>query len=122
MAAARFNIALVSDRNPNRIGASAQNLLIEPALTEMQIQRFEDDDEHRLVRAITIRFERSGLGYVASFPEANFAVSGITKQDARQALEAEILDAFDDWTADESTLGPGPRQQLAVLRQYVERC
>lgn len=122
MPAGPFNIAPVSDRNPNRIGASAQNLLTEPPLTEMQIQRFEDDDEHRLARPLTIRFERTGLGYVASFPEANFAVSGITKQDAREALEAEILDAFDDWTADESALGPGPRQQLAVLRQYVERC
>ena len=99
-----------------------RTLLTEPPLTEIQIQRFEDDDEHRLVRPITIRFERSGLGYVASFREANFAVSGITKQDAHQALEAEILDAFDDWTADESALGPGPRQQLSVLRQYVERC
>lgn len=71
---------------------------------------------------MTIRFERADFGYEASFHEANFAASGITRQDAYQALEAEILDAFDDWTADESALGPGPRQQLAVLKEYIEQC
>jgi hypothetical protein len=96
-------------------------LLNEPLVTEGEIQRFESDD-HRLLRPITVRFERSGRGYVARFDEANFAISGTTKQDAFQALETEILDAFDDWTGDESILGPGPRQQLAVLRNYIERC
>lgn len=119
--AATFNIALVSDETPIRVGASAQNLWDEPRVSETHIDRFEDDG-YRILRPITIQFERSGFGYVASFLEANIAVSGITRQDAYQALEIEILDAFDDWTADESALGPGPRQQLAVLRQYIERC
>lgn len=55
----------------------------------------------------------------ARFAEANFAVSGTSRQDAFQALTDEILAAFDDWSADESKLGPGPRQQLAVLRKYL---
>jgi len=54
----------------------------------------------------------------ARFAEANFAVSGTSRQDAFQALTEEILAAFDDWSADESLLGPGPMRQLAVLRQY----
>jgi hypothetical protein len=55
----------------------------------------------------------------ARFAEANFAVSGTSRQDAFQALTEEILTAFDDWSADESKLGPGPRQQLAILRKYL---
>ena len=55
----------------------------------------------------------------ARFAEANFAVSGTSRQDAFQALTEEILAAFDDWSADESKLGPGPKQQLAVLRKYL---
>jgi len=55
----------------------------------------------------------------AQFTEANFAVSGISRQDAFQAITEEMLAAFDDWAADESKLGPGPKQQLAVLRQYL---
>jgi hypothetical protein len=55
----------------------------------------------------------------AQFAEANFAVSGTSRQDAFQALTEEMLAAFDDWSADESKLGPGPARQLAVLRTYL---
>jgi len=71
-------------------------------------------------RPIRISYEVvSDTEVLAQFAEANFSVSGISRQDAFQALTEEILAAFDDWTADESNLGPGPKQQLAILRQYL---
>jgi hypothetical protein len=97
-----------------------QNLLVEPQ-TSQEVLTTLDDDGHRLLRPITIEYARAGVGYIASFGAVNIAISGVTKIDARQALEIEILDAFDDWTADESVLGPGPRQQLAVLKQFIAR-
>ena len=63
--------------------------------------------------------EISDSEVVASFAEANFSVSGTSRQDAFQALVEEVLAAFDDWSADESRLGPGPIQQLAVLKKYL---
>ena len=77
---------------------------------------------YSLLKPIPIQYERVGTGFIASFPQANIAISGLTKQDAREALEIEILDAFDDWTANESALGVGPRQQLAILKRYIRVC
>jgi hypothetical protein len=100
--------------------SSEQNLLVEPRISRETLSSL-DDDAFELLRPITITFERTEFGYIASFSEANMAVSGITKHDALQALEVEILDAFEDWMADESALGPGPSQQLAVLKNYISK-
>jgi hypothetical protein len=71
-------------------------------------------------RPIRITYDEIGDAEVqALFADADMAVSGISRQDAFQALTEEILAAFDDWSADESKLGPGPKQQLAVLRRYL---
>ena len=40
-------------------------------------------------------------------------------RDSRISRLAEIFDAFEDYSTEEANLGPGPRQQLRVLREYV---
>jgi hypothetical protein len=70
---------------------------------------------------IPIQYERGRMGYTASFEEANIAISGMSKFEAYHALEVEIMDAFDDWSADESALGRAPRQQLAVLKRFIHK-
>ena len=120
-ATATFSLRIGS-KNPLRVlRDSAQNLWDGPRVSEIQIDQFEAT-EYQIVKPITIRYERADFGYIASFEDANFAVSGITKQDAYQALEMEILDAFDEWIADESALGPGSLQQLAVLKKHIQKC
>ncbi len=118
-----FSIPLVGASSEFRINLgeiSAGNELNEPRITSDVISGF-DDDEYRLLAQIPIRIERTDTGFVASFDEANLAIAGITKAEARQALEVEILDAFDDWTADETALGIPTRQQLAILKRYLAK-
>ena len=98
--------------------APSANTLSEPRITHEYINALEDAS-YRLMAPILIQYARGQFGYTASFVEANIAISGISKSDARRALEVEIMDAFDDWSADESVLGPGPRQQLTVLKKYI---
>jgi hypothetical protein len=97
-----------------------QNSLQEPRVTEELIEILPDNT-HQLLSPIRVHYERLELGYIASFTQANIAISGITKSDAREALIDEILDAYDDWTEDESSLGIGPRQQLTILKNHI-RC
>jgi hypothetical protein len=79
-------------------------------------------DGYTIQRPIPVKYqEASDTDIEASFEEANIAISGNSRQDAYQALIEEILTAFDDWSADESALGPGPRRQLAVLRGYIAK-
>lgn len=101
-------------------GFSEQNLLVEPRRFDESIASVEDDG-YVLLKPIVVSYERTNNGYIASFREANIAIVGTSKFDARQALEVEILDAFDDWTANESALGPGPKQQLSVLKTYLKK-
>lgn len=102
------------------VGGTSENSLNEPRITHDYITALEDQS-YTLIAAIPIEYERAEYGYVASCPGVNIAVPGDTKIDARQALEVEILDAFDDWTRDESALGQGPTQHLAVLKQYIAK-
>ena len=46
-------------------------------------------------------------------------MSGDSVEDAIDGLMVEIFDAFEDYSAEEGNLGPGPRQQLRVLREYI---
>jgi hypothetical protein len=77
---------------------------------------------YRVLRPIPVTYEEmSDTDIQTSFEAANMAISGNSRQDAYQALIEEILTAFDDWSAEESALGPGPRKQLAVLRSYLAK-
>jgi hypothetical protein len=74
----------------------------------------------RLRRPISVRCEYPNRGeVVAVFEQAGIAMSGDSVEDAINGLIVEILDAFEDYSAEEANLGPGPRQQLHVLREYV---
>lgn len=74
----------------------------------------------RLQRPIWVRCEYPNRGeVVAVFEQAGIAMSGDSVEDAIDGLVAEIFDAFEDYSTEEAHLGPGPRQQLRVLREYV---
>jgi hypothetical protein len=75
-----------------------------------------------ILKRIPVKYEEADdTDIEAIFEEANIAISGISRQDAHQALVENILTAFDDWSANENALGPGPKKQLAVLKTYIAK-
>ncbi len=76
---------------------------------------------YRLLQPIPVRLEHGEDGeWTASFDAANIGMSGSSPEDAQQALAEDIVGAFTLFLAEEETLGPGPKEQLAVLRQYIQ--
>ena len=66
---------------------------------------------YTILRPIPVTYEEmSDTDVQAGFEPANIAISGTSRQDAYQSLIEELVTAFDDWSADESALGPGPLQ------------
>ena len=97
------------------------------ALQDLIFPESPDDDEidsledgYLVLRPIPVRYERHAHGTIASFVQANIAISGVDAQDAYQALVAEILDTFDFLTA-EPVLSESAAKQLNVLRDYIEQ-
>jgi hypothetical protein len=74
-----------------------------------------------LIRSIRVIVEEAApQEFIASFREANIAMSGQSIEHALQNLTADILNAYEDLTEERpEMLGPGPRQQLEVLRTYL---
>ena len=76
-----------------------------------------------LRRPIPVDFEEVAAGAViARFPEADLAVTGNDRQDAKTGLASWILDMFDDLAAaDPRTLGRTPAMQFRVLGRHIIR-
>ena len=74
-----------------------------------------------LLRSISVKIKRiEDNDFLASFEEANISMSGETEQEALQNLIAHILDVFEIFSEEESSLGPEPARQLRVLKQYIK--
>ena len=80
------------------------------------------DEPYILLQPIPVRIKEGeeGGGFVACFQEANIGMSGDSPEEARGNLIADILDAFELLLSEESTLGPEPSRQLAVLRRFLQ--
>lgn len=66
--------------------------------------------------------EESDGEWIASFYDANVSAQGCNQQEAIDNLKDALLSAFDylDGVPD-AKLGPGPKRQIAVLRQFIGR-
>lgn len=77
-------------------------------------------EPYTLLQPIPVKIERiEDNDSLASFEEANIAMSGETEQEAFQNLVAAVLDSFEDFSGEEASLGPEPARQLRVLRRYL---
>ena len=76
-----------------------------------------------LRQPIPVDFEEVAAGAViARFSEADLAVTGNDRQDAKTGLASWILDIFDDLAAaDPRTLGGTPAMQFRVLERHLVR-
>ena len=81
----------------------------------------EYDDRFELLQPIPVEFEEVAPGAViAQFLEADLAMTGNDRDDAKASLMPWIIDLFEDLTAAEPrTLGVTPAMQIRVLRQYL---
>jgi hypothetical protein len=77
-------------------------------------------EPYRTLKPIPVTLHWTGTEYLARFEEANIAMTGETCSEAIDNLTADILDTFEDYSA-EAALGPAPRHQLAVLRRHIAR-
>ena len=79
------------------------------------------DSKFRLKEPIPVRLEGSvEEGWIASFDEANIAISGDTVADATDALAENIIFAMELHISEEENLNDHLRGVLAALRQYIE--
>ena len=106
----RFSYGVLSRVLPREPGFHAMM----PALTVLP------DERYILVQPIPVQLERDEEGeWTASFQVANISMSGSDPYDAQEALAEDIVAAFELYLEEEENLGPGPQQELAVLRQYI---
>ena len=76
---------------------------------------------YRVRQPFPIKITRVGAEkFEASFREANIEISGIDRNDACQALIAEILDTLDT-LEEEPNLIPRAAKQLQILHEYIVR-
>lgn len=59
--------------------------------------------------------------YIATLFDANLGMSADTPEEAVEGLKLVIVDTFDLYETNEACLGPGPRRQMAVLRESIQR-
>lgn len=76
-----------------------------------------------LLKEIKVVIEESEDEFIAGFYDANVSAGGSNPQEAYDNLKDLLLSRFDylDEIPSEK-LGPAPRKQIAVLRQFIRRC
>ena len=73
-------------------------------------------------KPIPITIRPDGSAFIATSFDANISASGESPEEAVDSLQSLIADFFEDLDAtDPSRLGPGPRKQIAVLREHLCR-
>ena len=81
------------------------------------------EDRYWLRRPIPVEFEDVAAdAVIAHFYEAELAVTGSDRQDAKASLALWVLDIFDDLAAaNPQVLGRTPALQIRVLNEYLSR-
>ena len=81
----------------------------------------DDSDIDVVLREpIPIRLSFDGVEtWMASFEEANIAMPGGTRREAKELLSYDIIATFEYFHAEEEKLIPDLKQALMVLRQYI---
>lgn len=77
--------------------------------------------EYDLEEPIIARVEKDDIdSWVATFEEADIAMSGIDPEDALQSLRYEIVYSMESLLSSEDVLSPKLRRRLDVLRHHIK--
>ena len=79
------------------------------------------EEPYEVTTPILVVLTSVGNEFLASFAEANMAMTGSTPSEAIGNLAADILDTYELYSAEEGNLGPEPKRQLAILRRYIAK-
>jgi dCTP deaminase len=81
-----------------------------------------ESGHHRLTRDIPVSLETSDDGFIATFFDANIAMSGDTQEEAFANLRSFIVDTFEFLSLQPSdSLGPEPKRQLRLLQSFIQK-
>ena len=95
--------------------------VFEPGAMAVEITTFAPEP-YELRRPLLIILQREDQGFIAGFFDANIHASGDTEEEAFRNLKSLILDVFDSLRAESpENLGPEPKRQLAVLREFIRK-
>lgn len=79
-------------------------------------------EPYEVVRQMVAVVQPSEEGFTASLFDANIHSSGDTEEEAVRNLKSLTLDVYDNLSAEPTeNLGPQPRRQLAVLREFIRK-
>lgn len=77
--------------------------------------------KYDLERQIFARIEKDDIGsWIATFEEADIAMSGIDPEDAMQSLRYEIVYSMESLLSSEGMLSPKLKLRLDILRRHVK--
>lgn len=80
-----------------------------------------DEPGYRLLQSIPVEIRMVEYGcFLASFSDANIAISGQDSDDAFQTLKVEIIETF-EVLIEEPNLGPDAKEQLHTLDKYIAK-
>lgn len=75
----------------------------------------------KLLQEIPVVLQPSGDDWIATFFDANVQASGDTQTEAVANLKDILISMFRRFSKEAERLGPEPRRQLAVLREFVQK-
>ena len=103
--------------------AAAAHLEAEDHDTYIEVIPASYENRFQLRQPIPVDFEEVAAdAVIARFSEADLAVTGNDRQDAKTGLASWILDVFDDLAAaDPRILGRTPAMQFRVLGRHIIR-
>jgi hypothetical protein len=78
-------------------------------------------EPYALAKPILLSVDSTEDGATAGWIDANIHSSGDSEEEAVANLKSLILDFFDQFSSEESQLGPEPKRQLSVLKTFIRK-
>ena len=79
-----------------------------------------DDERYTLLEPIPVEVDRDPEGgWVAFVRNSSIGMPGESREEAVSELKGAILDIYEVYSEEPTTLGPGPEREWSVLRRYI---
>lgn len=111
----------VGSKKPKFAKSKAVGPVVRPYTIAVPITTFAPEP-YQLRQPLVVLVQREEEGFTASHFDSNIHASGDTEEEAFRNLKSLVLDVFDSLCAEPlEKLGPEPKRQLAVLKEFIRR-